>query len=86
MKLDPSITAAIIGIFGGLVITLTQIYLSSTEKKEHNISKQETCKQNNSGITISGGTVHGNVSSHTGNNIHGTNVETNFEKKENKCD
>ena len=85
MKLHPSITAAIIGIFGGLIITLTQIYLSSTEKKDNNISKQEICKQMNSGISVSGGTVHGNISSHTGDNIYGTSVKTNFEKKEKKC-
>jgi len=86
MKLDPTITAALIGVFGGLVIALTQIYLPSIEKQTNKAIKQETCLESSNGIHIEGSTISGGVGNHRGDNFYGTKREDNFNKKEKKCE
>ena len=55
---------------------------TQTEDKE----KEEIDKSTNGiyGVSITAGTVYGNVSVHTGDNIYGTQVETNIDKKDKK--
>lgn len=54
-------------------------------KNKNNKTKEQIIDKSTSsiyGVSITGGTVYGNVSAHTGDNIYGTQVETNIDKKD----